>query len=255
MWYILAMLNVSFILMSDQSFNDSPASGGNRLVRKTAVELVADEIRNRILSGKMAPGSQLRQEALAEELGVSRIPLREAFRLLSTEGLVELQPHRGSFVSMLSTADVEEVFEVRLQLEPWLLYEATSKITEAALAEAEQLVRDMDKADPADWGRLNWQLHETLYRAAEKPTALAMVKSLHDKSERYFRFQIVNAPIRKLAHDEHLQMISLCRQRRPRQASDALEQHIKDAASQILTIVEKIMSEAPAEPTTRNKAA
>lgn len=217
------------------------AAGSGRLVRKTAVELVVDALRDRILNGQLAPGSQLRQEALAEELGVSRIPLREAFRLLSSEGFVELQPHRGAFVSLLSTAEVEELFQVRMHLEPWLLYEAATRISEATLAEAEQVVHDMDRAHLADWGRLNWQLHEILYRAAEKPNALAIVKALHDKSERYFRFQVVNTPIRKQAHEEHLQMIALCRQRKPRQASDALEQHIRDAAEQILRVVEQLM--------------
>lgn len=228
-------------LNSAAAIAGTAAASSGRLVRKTAVELVVDALRDRILNGQLAPGSQLRQEALAEELGVSRIPLREAFRLLSSEGFVELQPHRGAFVSLLSTAEVEELFQVRMHLEPWLLYEAATRISEATLAEAEQVVYDMDRAHLADWGRLNWQLHEILYRAAEKPNALAIVKALHDKSERYFRFQVVNTPIRKQAHEEHLQMIALCRQRKPRQASDALEQHIRDAAEQILRVVEQLM--------------
>lgn len=239
--------------MRTTSSSESSLTGDGRIVRKTAVELVVDELRNRILSGKLAPGSQLRQEALADELGVSRIPLREAFRLLSSEGLIDVQPHRSVIVSLLSTDEVEELFDLRLRLEPWLVYEAAGKITEASLAEAERLVNEMDKTSPENWGAMNWQLHEILYRAAERPTALAMVKALHDKSERYFRFQIVNAPIRKQAHDEHLQLISYCRQRKPRQASDILEQHIKDAAGQILTIVRTFMDNVAPVPTRNSK--
>ncbi len=96
-------------------------------------ELVVEELRSRILSGSIAPGLPLRQQALAEELGVSRIPLREAIRLLSTEGLLDLVPHRGAFVSMISLAEVREFFEIRLKLEPWLLHEAVPNLTEQDL--------------------------------------------------------------------------------------------------------------------------
>ncbi|WP_306411232.1 GntR family transcriptional regulator [Herbaspirillum sp. RV1423] len=229
--------------MNTSSSSNRSQSEGRRIVRKTAVELVAEKLRNRILNGKLAPGSQLRQEALAEELGVSRIPLREAFRLLSSEGLVELQPHRGAFVSMLSASEVEELFELRQKIEPWLIEEASAKISEEVLKQAERLVAEMDKVRPERWGSLNWQLHEVLYHAAEKPAALALVKTLHDKSERYFRFQIVNAPIRKQSRTEHLQLIKSCRERNGKVAREVMQHHIQDAAVQILAIVRQLMDE------------
>src|SRR5450830_1066952 len=126
--------------MNTSSPFDQPQAEGRRIVRKTAVELVVEKLRHRILNGMLTPGSQLRQEALAEELGVSRIPLREAFRLLSSEGLVEQKSHRSVMVSLLSAGEVEELFDIRLRLEPWLLYEAARKIDDAGLAEAERIV-------------------------------------------------------------------------------------------------------------------
>lgn len=225
-----------------------PATGSGRLVRKTAVELVVDEIRQRILSGALPPGSALRQEALAEELGVSRIPLREAMRFLSSEGLVDLQPHRGAFVSMLSTGEAQEFFDIRLRLEPWLLREAAPVIGEAELAQAEAVVARMDVAEASDWGRLNWQLHELLYRPAQRPAALAIVRALHEKSERYLRFQVVNAPIRRQAHTEHMALIGLCRHGRAEQAQAALEQHIAEAAQQIIGIVRRLLDDSDGSP-------
>ena len=219
------------------------ASPASRLVRKTAVELVLDELRARILSGACAPGSPLRQEALAEELGVSRIPLREAIRLLSSEGFVEVQPHKGAYVSMLSKNEVREFFELRQRLEPWLLQEAVPRISEAQLDRAEKLIQFMDTANAADWGKLNWQLHELLYSAADRPAALAIVRGLHEKTERYFRFQVVNAPIREQAHAEHQQLIELCRHRQPDKARQVLERHITDAAVQILGIVDRLLDD------------
>jgi DNA-binding GntR family transcriptional regulator len=220
------------------------------IVRKTTVELVTDALRDRILTGSLVPGSALRQVALAEQLGVSRIPLREAIRMLWSEGLVDVKPHRGAYVSMLSPREVEEFFELRLKLEPWLLKEAILKTTPVTLAAAESVVKEMDSARVEQWGRLNWRLHELLYRASDRPQGLAIVRALHEKSERYFRFQVVNAPIRKVAHDEHLELISLCRQRKTRAACEALEKHIEDASRQIMAIVQKLLGDPEPKPNT-----
>ena len=198
-------------------------------------------MRDRILSGEFPPGSPLRQELLADELGVSRIPVREALRLLSAEGLVDTIAHKGAFVSMLSKAEVQEFFDIRKRLEPWIFREAIPNISEQDLQRAEQLVQEMDSTDPGHWGALNWELHESLYRAAERPAALSVVRALHEKSERYFRFQVVNAPIRQQARLEHTELIALCRAGNVEKAEAMLEQHIDDAAQQILSIVERLL--------------
>ncbi|MCD0504953.1 GntR family transcriptional regulator [Bordetella petrii] len=217
---------------------DSP----RKILRKTTTELVLDALRDRILSGDLSPGAPLRQELLGEELGVSRIPVREALRLLSAEGFVDTIPHRGAFVSMISRAEVEEFFDIRRRLEPWIFREAIPLASKAELDSAENIVRQMDTAEPQRWGSLNWQLHEHLYRPAQRPAALNIVRTLHEKSERYFRFQVVNAPIRQQAHEEHMALIDLCRQRAVDQAEAALEAHIEKAAEQILAIVDRLLT-------------
>lgn len=228
-------------------YSDSLASSaGSRLIRKTAVELVEDELRARILSGALAPGTALRQEALSAELGVSRIPIREAIRLLSSEGLVDLVPHKGAYVSMISTEEVQELFDLRLRLEPWLFEQAVTRISEAELDRATNIAESMDKADAVQWGKLNKNLHELLYLAAERPTAMNIVRLLHEKTERYLRFQVVNAPIREQAHDEHIALIALCRSRQADRARIALEQHIANASDQIFVIVKRLLDTSPA---------
>jgi len=235
---------------ADDTAVDAPllpaASAGGKLKRQTTVDLVLDELRSRILSGALVPSSPLRQEALADELGVSRIPVREAIRLLSAEGLVDVLPHKGAYVTTISKVEVQEFFDLRQRLEPWLLNEAVPKITDNDLLRAEHIVALMDTATAEHWGSLNWRLHELLYAAADRPAALGIVRALHEKSERYFRFQVVNAPIREQAHQEHLQLISLCRNRQAEQAQALLEQHIGDAADQILAIVDRMLDKAPA---------
>ncbi|MBH1965260.1 MAG: GntR family transcriptional regulator [Comamonadaceae bacterium] len=222
---------------------DRPPSSPGRLVRKTTVELVLDDLRSRILSGALPPGVPLRQEALAEELGVSRIPVREAIRILSAEGLIDVLPHKGAFVSMLSTEEVREFFDIRQRLEPWLLYEAVANISDEELRRAEAQVEAMDQANVDDWGALNWGLHELLYAPAGRPAALSIVRGLHEKSERYFRFQAVNTPVREQAHREHQQLIDLCRHGQAEQARLVLEQHIATAGDEILGIVTRILDD------------
>jgi len=85
--------------------------------RKLLAEDVADSVRSAILAGSFEPGERLVEARLAQQLGVSRGPLREAFKLLRAEGLVREEPHRGTFVTVLSPVDVCEIYEVRAAIE------------------------------------------------------------------------------------------------------------------------------------------
>ncbi|SDV48833.1 GntR family transcriptional regulator [Chitinasiproducens palmae] len=213
-----------------------------KIVRPTTVELVTTAVRQRILSGEYAPGEVLRQEALADELGVSRVPVREAITRLTAEGLLTSVPHRGAYVAELSVDEVKETFDIRLRLEPWIFAEAIACITEAEIRKAERLVKEMDKADSGVWGQLNWRLHETLYLPAQKEITLQMLRVLHDRSDRYFRFQAVQVPVREQSHEEHMAMIKACRSRDVKLGAKLLEEHVKTASKQIMAVVEAVMS-------------
>jgi DNA-binding GntR family transcriptional regulator len=218
------------------------SDSAHRIVRTTTVELVTTAIRQRILSGDLAPGEVLRQEALADELGVSRVPIREAITRLTGEGLLTKVPHKGAYVAELSIEEVQETFEIRLRLEPWLFSQAIPHITDAEIAKAEKLVSEMDHADSGVWGQLNWRLHETLYLPARREITLQMLRGLHDRSDRYFRFQVVQVPIREQSHEEHMNLIDACRKRDAKLGAKLLEQHVKTAAQQIIAVVQTIMA-------------
>ncbi|MCX4144591.1 GntR family transcriptional regulator [Paraburkholderia madseniana] len=213
-----------------------------KIVRPTTVELVTTAVRQRILSGDLAPGEALRQEALAEELGVSRVPIREAITRLTAEGLLTNVPHKGAYVSELSIDEVRETFDIRLRLEPWIFSEAIPRISEAEMGKAERLVKEMDKADSGVWGQLNWRLHETLYLPAQRDITLQMLRVLHDRCDRYFRFQAVQVPIREQSHDEHMGLVQACRKRDAKLGAKLLEQHVKTAAQQIMSVVDAVVT-------------
>jgi len=107
---------------------------GSKTGRTSLTEQITAELRRRILNDQLAERTTLRQERLATELGVSRIPLREAIRHLEAEGLVVSELHKGTVVSSLSPVELEELFGIRMQLETWLFKAAIPRMTEADFA-------------------------------------------------------------------------------------------------------------------------
>lgn len=165
------------------------------LRRSLLPDSLAALLRDRILSGALPGGTALRQEALAAEFGVSRIPLREAFRRLEAEGLVSMQPHRGAVVADLPLDDAEELFSLRALLEAELALRAVPRMTGDHLADIEAKVLAFEQAveggDAATWGEANRELHLALYRAADRPRTIEIVNRLHQQCDRLLRLQLM----------------------------------------------------------------
>ena len=124
----------------------SQRPAGGPIERFTLAGATLQAIRERILSGAYAEGDPLRQDAIAAELGVSRIPVREALRQLEAEGLVTFSPHRGAVVSTLSLEEIEELFELRADIECELLRRAMPNTGDEQLTRANDLLDEFDAA-------------------------------------------------------------------------------------------------------------
>ncbi len=120
-------------LLPDEAHSQLASARAPKITRATTVDLVLEAIRGKILRGEIGSGEALRQEALADELGVSRVPIREAITRLHGEGLVTLIPHKGAYVCGISADEVRESFEIRLRLEPWIFGAAMVEILEPLL--------------------------------------------------------------------------------------------------------------------------
>jgi DNA-binding GntR family transcriptional regulator len=202
---------------------------GNAIRRETTVTLVADELRRRIMAGTLPEGQQLRQEALAADLGVSRIPVREALRQLEAEGFVSIASHRGAVVSKLSLDEIAELFELRIRLECWLLGLAIPQMRDSDMEQAEVALETMiSNRKIENWGQLNWQFHAALYAPSGRAATLRILRRINENMDRYIRLQISLTSGQLKAHREHKQLLQLCRAANASRAVATLEEHIVD---------------------------
>jgi len=207
------------------------ATVGKGLMHKTMAEAAASAIRERILGGAYPPGMRLRHDALAEEFGMSRIPIREALLVLEREGILTMMAHRGAVVVELSVDEIEELFNMRLLLEPFLFLRSAPKLTAddfQHLAEnLERYTAAMEAVDVDSWNDLNTDFHMTLYRHARSPRILATVQNLLAECDRHTRIQLTNiTPDRNRAVEEHKSILKLCREGRFEEGAALMREHV-----------------------------
>lgn len=159
-----------------------------RFIVKTLSEQLVDIVRYRILTGDAPADQPIRQDALAAELGVSKIPLREALARLEEEGLVRLHANRGYFVRALDAAEADEVYSLRLKLEPEAAALGAQRASEA---ERQTAMAAFDALGPDDYDRkaaviaLNRTFHLALVRPSAQPITVQLLERLHVLSDRY----------------------------------------------------------------------
>ena len=212
--------------------------------RRSLTSAVADKLRDQIMRGEIAEGAQLRQDVIAGQYHVSRIPVREALRQLDAEGLITIVPNRGAIVPELSPNDVEELFAIRALLEPEVLKLSIPRLTQADLAEAEAIlnkyVNELRREEHMEnWGRMNWQFHSMLYSRAERPHFMSIIRNVNHNGERYTRLQLYLTHGMKRANDEHRQLLELCRKRESVAACKLLRQHIQHAGQSLKQVLEE----------------
>lgn len=206
-----------------------------KIGRQSLTDKIVAELRRSIVVGELREGMPLRQEALAAELGVSRVPLREAIRQLEAEGFVQSELHKGTVVRALSLAEIQELFDIRVLMETWLFEAAIPHLTEADLVEAERVIDEtLAGGHVGNWGDLNWRFHETLYRPSGKTLALKLLKTVHDNANRYVNLQIAVVKDAEQEMVDHRNLIACVRLKDSRRAIEILRMHIRRVASSLM---------------------
>lgn len=182
---------------------------------KTVGQAVYESLRLSILDGTRAPGSRLNQDSIAAELGVSRMPVREALKRLQSEGMVLLETYRGAFVRPLTVDELEQLYLMRLALEPLLARLATERLEQGDAAELASIQAEMQRAlaagDPGSVFDRVRAFHEMLYAAADRPMILEQILGLRDLAQRYIRRYLMLPG--RLAHviENHSDILSAAR--------------------------------------------
>jgi DNA-binding GntR family transcriptional regulator len=219
--------------------------------RLSLASAVADKLREMIIRGDIQEGEQLRQDAIAADFRVSRIPVREALRQLEAEGLIKIVAHRGAVVSALSPDEIEELFEIRAILESEVLKLSIPNLTEGDFQEAESILQTFEnelwmKGEVGAWGRLNWQFHSKLYSRANRPHFMSIIQTINNNGDRYTRLQLYLTQAFEKAKNEHRMLLALCRKGDTDGAAELLKRHIRNAGGMLKEFVKQRRSQTPA---------
>ena len=217
--------------------------------RQSLPEAIADDLRERILNGELAEGELIRQEALAEEYDVSRMPVREALKRLDAEGLVQLTTNRGTTVMLHSLAEIAEIFDLRIMLEVDLFRRSIPQMTATEFAVCEDLLAQMEQSfgdgDVARWGALNHDYHTALYAAADRQLTNELLRRIGIQSDRYIRIHLSVMHQRGPAQAEHRQLLDFAHAGKIDEACALLRDHIGRSKSQLLDLISTARNRNP----------
>lgn len=199
--------------------------------RKTTPTIVADILRTAILKGELKGGQQLIQADIAEQFGMSRIPVREALKQLEAEGLVKQYPNKGAVISELSANEVQEIYEIRSFLETGAIELSIMNLSEADLNRAEEILIEIDNApDVNKWLELNWQFHSCLYSPANRPRLLSIINNLHINVARYIRIYLELMNFEERSQEEHYKILNACKEKNVQEAISLIQKHLENAS-------------------------
>ncbi len=227
-------------------FNNKISPGYSR--PPTSQEAVLGEIRRAIMSRELQPGERVRQEQLAERLNVSRVPVREALKVLEAEGQVTYQAHRGYTVVALSLEELEEIYLARSLLEKEMTRRAVPKVDAGLIRHLESLIARMgDFADTGDvlgYAEANWNFHFTLFERAGLPRIYRIIEVLWRLSEAY-RGAIFTSTWLGRARKDHRRILEACKVGDVNETIIAQDEHRSNALARITAFLEKSKLDRP----------
>ncbi|WP_240488201.1 GntR family transcriptional regulator [Halomonas sp. ALS9] len=190
-------------------------------------EVIVKHLREAIIAGQIEEGEPIRQDDIANKFNVSKIPVREALKRLEAEGLVLFQRNKGAVVTKISEPELAQMFEVRVLLEVEAIRLAVPNMGSETFDNAERICDEFNREDDVGrWAALNWELHACLYEPAQRPFMMGLIRSIHDKVERYLRLQLSLSKGKARADTEHRAIIAACRKGNADEAAALVEQHI-----------------------------
>jgi len=199
-------------------------------VPTVASRRIADQIRERILAGELAPGTRIIQDELAEELETSRIPVREALRMLESSGLVTMKSNLGAWVSKMDQRECDLTYRIRERIEPLLLAESIPHLTDTDIAEMDDIQDRIEAtSDVEEFLVLDRRLHWTTYRGHDADELAMMIARMWDTTHHYRRAytRLAGSQRRWIINSEHRLLIEAIRDRDVVSAEAIMAMHIR----------------------------
>jgi DNA-binding GntR family transcriptional regulator len=225
---------MSGMAMGDRALGDGADS--------TLVGRITRVLASRIVTGRIAPGTPLRQDHVAAEFGASHVPVREAFRRLVAQGLALAEPRRGVRVALLDAASIREVTEMRAALEGLALAHALPRLDEGALAAAEAALAEGETStDITAWEAANRRFHSVLLAPSDMPRLLAAIDDLGEASARFLFAAWRNLAWQPRSAREHRAILAAARAGKA-SAIPLLERHIRAAGEALIRSLKTTVS-------------
>lgn len=205
-------------------------------------ELVFESLREAIIGGQLRPGERMMEIQMAEEMGVSRTPVREAIRKLELEGLVLMIPRKGAYVAGLSLKDIADVFEIRRALEGLAAELAADRITEDELEKLERyLVIIAEQIEAGDLDKvveIDTDFHTLLYQASRNQRLTQIINNLREQIQRFRTTSLAYPGRMKNALEEHRKIVEAISSRDGDQARRIAQEHIENAENSMMSMIQ-----------------
>lgn len=212
----------------------------------TAQEAVLEELRRAILAGELKPGTQIVQDAFAERLGLSRVPVREALKILEGEGQVRYYPHHGYFVTELDIDELLEIYRIRELLESETVRAAVPRLSDEDLARMAQAIEDMaeaiDLGDIVSLTAANRRFHFSLFEPSDMPRFIRIIRHLWDSSDPYRSLYFAEPVHRDTVDREHRQILEAAQRRDGEALVRLLNEHRSHAIAGLKKVLEAAAS-------------
>jgi DNA-binding GntR family transcriptional regulator len=215
---------------SSAGYQSRPKPFDEERAGSTAEEEAYRHLLRAIRSGRYKPGDRLIPEEIAAEIDMSRMPVREAFRRLASEGLVIIRPNRGCIISGLTIPQIYETFEIRSVLEGLAVRLAMPRIDAAALRELDRQLEVMNEDNPTDWVANHSKFHDYLCGLSGRPKLMRQIRTLHVSIEPYLRIYLHHAKKLRTADAAHRVLLKALRSGDAERAEATMRAHVLGTA-------------------------
>ncbi len=200
-------------------------------MKLTNAEKAYTQIKGKIITAKMPPGSVINEAQLMEEFKLGRTPIREAIKQLQMEDLVMVSPRKGMFVADIAVTDLLQIFEVRVQLESFATRLAAQRITEQEIKELQKLAEDYQVTHPSDKNtliRLDGEFHSLLAKATHNKFLIREIEYYYNLSLRIWYIALTYANPGDIDVDAHIEILQEIQARDAEKAGLRMKKHIQD---------------------------